>query len=168
MGKHIQHRLIHDPSMTDSEFYAQQRDNPTKPNIGKHYATENAMTRIGALCFIRRRLHHHEIAAERFKNLYEARYGVGSPALDASRVQVDTSPIAHDAGMAGKIDRTNAIREAETFLGKDTFDRLVACLVLGIPAGDGMRWRQRMTSVGEVLDALDSLSTHWGYRSKAA
>lgn len=168
MGRMTQNRLVPDPSMTDSEFYAQRAANPTKPQLGKVWVEENAMTRIGALVFIRRRLRHHEEAAERFKNLYEARYGSGNPAMDPSRVQVDTSPIAHDSGMAGKIDRTWQIKDAEDKLGKSSFDRLVACIVLCIPAGEGLSSRPRQRNVDQLLDDLDSLSTLWGYRSRAA
>jgi hypothetical protein len=161
----LQNRRVQDPSLTDANYYAARAARPGDPHLGKVWVQENAMERIGALCFIRRRLAHHEQAAERFKTLYEARYGSGNPAMDPSRVQVDTSPIAHDSGMAAKIDRTKDIRDAEDALGKPMFDRIVACVVLGIPAGKGHHWRKRAVHVGALLDALDSLSTIWGMRT---
>ena len=170
MGKLLQQRLVPDPSMSDSEFLYQQnrerdraRSIGVKPrtSIGKVIVEENAITRIGALAYIRRREQHHEFAAERFKSLYEARYGSGNPAMDASRIQVDSSPIAHDSGMAAKLDRTEAIKDAEVALGKDAFDRLVALLALEEPAGEGQGWRKRFASVDQVLRDLDALSVHW-------
>ena len=88
LPKKIDNRLVPDPLMTDSEFLHQRQSNPTKPNIGRVWVQENAITRIGALCFIRRRLHHHEMAAERFKGIYESCYGSGTPAVDPSNEPV--------------------------------------------------------------------------------
>lgn len=162
--------------MTDSEFYhqqAQEREDAERLGrdprltIGKVWVQENAMERIGALCFIRRREAHHEMAAERFKALYEARYGIGNPALDASRVVVDTSPIAHDSGMAAKIDNTWRLKQAEDY-DKPMFNRLVALLVLCEPAGDGLSSRPRQRNVDLVLNDLDRLSTLWGLVKRAA
>lgn len=173
-------RLVPDPSMTDAEFLHQQaremeRANvaTTRPNlnVGKVYVDENIMARIGALCFIRRRLPHHERAAEEFKSLYEARYGGSAPALDPSRVQVDTSPIAHDSGMAAKIDRTAKLEHAMLELKKPALDRLVACVILGIKCEDQANTmpsgqaNQRHVSqcVADMLDALEDLCEMWGY-----
>lgn len=177
MGRHIQNRLVPDPSMTDAEFLHQknlERERAEtlgvdpKLSIGKVWVTENAIERMGALCFIRRREHHHEAAAEQFKALYEARYGTGNPALDTSRVIVDSSPIAHDSGMAAKIDRTWRLAQAESELGKAAFNRLVALLVLCIPAGEGLTSRPRQRSVDAVLFDLDRLSAVWGLAKRAA
>lgn len=179
--------MVPDPSMSDSEFLHQKRREQdrserlgVKPrlDIGKVLAQENAMSRIGALCFIRppKRQDHHERAAEQFKTLYEARYGLAGGSMDPSRIQVDTSPIAHDSGMAAKIDRTWKLRQAETDLGKPTFDRLIALCVLCIPCGEGAptmpsgrpndRWVRQ--SVETALDDLDRLSAIWGFKAKAA
>ena len=173
---HMGNRMVPDPMMTDAEFLHQKASNPTKPNIGRVHVQENALSRMGALCYIRSRLRHHEMAAEQFKSLYEARYGSGNPAMDPARIQVDTSPIAHDSGMAGKIDRTWKLRQAETDLGKPTFDRLIALCVLCIPCGEGAptmpsgrpndRWVRQ--SVETALDDLDRLSAVWGFKAKAA
>src|SRR4051812_32765325 len=95
-------REVSNPSLTNGLLYSEQKNAHLRVTV-----EENAMTRIGALCFIRRRQPHHERAAEEFKSLYEARYGGNGGAMDPSRVQVDTSPIAHDSGMAAKIDRTH-------------------------------------------------------------
>ena len=57
---------------------------------------------------------------------------------------------------------------AEVFVTPKLFDRIVACVVLGIPAGEGHHWRKRAVHVDALLDALDSLSTIWGMRTKAA
>lgn len=173
----IAERLVPDPMMTDAEFIHQRRlehdraeRQGRKPrlDVGKITATENAMTRIGALCFIRRRHPHQERAAEEFKSLYEARYGCGTPALDASREPVDRSIIAHDSGMASKLDRTRRLAKAEAGLSKDAFDRLVALLVLCVPAGDGLHWRSRRSAVDQVLADLDDLSSLWGLARRAA
>jgi hypothetical protein len=176
MGIHIQSRLVPDPSMTDAEFIHQRAENPTKPNIGKVLVQENTVTRIGALAFIRRRLHHHEIAAQRFKSDYEALFGSGVPALDNARPVVDTSKVAHDSGMASKIDRGAGLRAAMDYLGKDARDRVIACIVLCIPCEDAAdilpsgepNRRHVKREVDALLDALDSLSTFWGCRTRAA
>jgi len=169
-------RLVPDPSMTDAEYYAQRQANPTKPQIGKVWVEENPVTRMGALAFIRKRLHHHEIAAERFKTDYEALFGSGVPALDNARPVVDRSPVAHDSGMAAKIDRGASLLAAMKYLGADGRDRIIACVVLAIPCEDAAarlpsgepNRRHVKREVDALLDALDSLSTFWGYRSRAA
>lgn len=177
MGRIIQNRLVPDPSMSDAEFLHQKNQERDRAealgieprlSIGRVWVQENAVERMGALCFIRRRERHHEAAAEQFKALYEARYGAGNPAMDASRVVVDTSPQAHDSGMAAKIDRTWQLRQAEEGLGKSAFNRLVALLVLHIPAGEGLSSRPRQRTIDMVLSDLDQLSSIWGYARRAA
>jgi hypothetical protein len=157
--------------LTDGLAYSGQRNAHLRVTV-----EENAMTRIGALCFIRKREDHHERAAAEFKSLYEARYGGQGGAMDPSRVQVDTSPIAHDAGMAGKIDRTVKLEIALKAMDKLTKDRLIACLVLGVSCEDQSdtlpsgraNMRQSGRCVEETLAALDELATMWGYRTRAA
>lgn len=164
-------RRVADPMLTDAEYYHKRGQRPTDPHVGKVWVAENSITRLGALCFIRppRRQEHHEIAAERFKSLYEERYGLGNPSMDPGRVLVDTSPKAHDSGMAGKIDRTWLLQLAEERLGPAAFNRLVALLVLEIPAGEGeTHWRRRKDSVDLVLADLDNLAAIWRYGRKAA
>lgn len=139
----------------------------------KTTVTSNAMTRIGALCFIRpapkgSRMPHHERAAEWFKSTYEACYGSGAPAVDPSKEPVDTSLTAHDAGMAEAIDRARELRDVETSLGKPRYDRLVALLVLGIPAGEGLHWRLRKEAVAQVLADLDQLAQARNFMAEAA
>ena len=174
MGTIISNRLVPDPLMTDSEYLHQKAENPTKPHIGKVWVAENPVTRIGALAHVRRRLQHHEMAAQRFKDLYEARYGLGNPALDPSRVMVDTSPIAHDSGMAAKIDRTADIERVMCLLGKDASDRIIACVVLCIPCEQDVpilpsgypNRRHVKREVDALLAALDSLSVLFGLRMR--
>lgn len=149
--------------ITDGLVYSGQRNAHLRVMV-----EENGMTRIGALCFVRKREPHQERAAEEFKSLYEARYGGMGSAIDASHAKVDTSPIAHDSGMAAKIDRTWKIKDAEDRLGKPAFNRLVSVLVLCIPAGEGLSWRPRKASVDALLGDLESLSTLWGYQKRAA
>lgn len=176
MGRLTQSRLVPDPSMTDSEYYAQRSANPTKPNIGRVWVEERPVTRIGALAFIRKRLHHHEIAAERFKSDYEALFGSGVPALDNARPVVDRSPVAHDSGMAAKIDRGASLLAAMEFLGPIPRDRIIAAVVLAIPCDDNAavlpsgepNRRHVKREVDALLEALDSLSSFWGYRTRAA
>lgn len=179
MGRLLQNRLVPDPSMTDAEFLHQknrERERAqtvgVKPNldVGKVWAQENAMSRMGALCYIRppKRQPHHEMAAELFKSLYEARYGAGNPAMDTSRIIVDSSPVAHDSGMAGKLDRTWKLQQAKEGLTSAAFDRLVAVLVLEVPAGEGVHWRNRSAMVDLILTDLDTLCGIWELRSKAA
>lgn len=176
----IQNRRVPDPMMTDAEFLhrmaaeIERTGRAPAPHIGKVWVQENAMTRIGALCFVRRRQPHHEMAAERFKTLYEARYGAGNPALDTSRVIVDTSIMAHDAGMAAKLDRTVDVERAIGHLGGA--ERVISCVVLGVPCGSGApvsksgrrNDRQVAREVGALLADLDSLSTLWGLARQAA
>jgi hypothetical protein len=167
----LNERTVDNPMLTDGLAYSGQR------NV--HYrikVTENAITRIGALCYIKRREPYHEQAAERFKSGYEALFGSGTPALDNSRPVVDTSPQAHDSGMAAKIDRGYDMRalvwgfgpDRPAILSKKHIDRLVAALVLCIPPGQGLSSRPRQRAVDELLEAMDSLSNYWGLRSRAA
>jgi hypothetical protein len=164
-------REVSNPLLTDGLLYSGQKNAHLRVTV-----EENAMARIGALVFIRKREDYHERAAEEFKSLYEARYGGQGGAMDPSRVQVDTSPIAHDAGMAGKIDRTIKLEMAMKAMDKLTKDRLVACLILGVscedqspqlPSGHVNR-RHSGRCVDETLAALDHLATMWGYRTRAA
>lgn len=175
----IQNRMVPDPSMSDSEFLHQKRREQdrserlgVKPrlDIGKVLAQENAMSRIGALCFIRppRRQDYHERAAEQFKTLYEARYGLAGGSMDPSRIQVDTSPIAHDSGMAAKIDRTSAIKAAEDYLGPDMFRELVRVIILESPVGEGLTSRPAQRATERFLGILDLLAEFWGAKSRAA
>lgn len=156
--------------MTDAEYLYQknrERDRAesmgTEPrlSLGKVWVQENAITRMGALCFIRKREPHHEQVAERFKNHYERAFGAGNPGSDPSRVQVDTSKVAHDSGIVSKIEHASKIHQAEKALGKEAFDRLVAVIILEIPAGDGLHWRSRSGMVDLVLSDLDALSVVW-------
>jgi hypothetical protein len=169
-------REVDNPSLTNGLLYSEQKNAHLRVTV-----EENAMTRIGALCFIRRRTKDQEQAAERFKSAYEAMFGSGVPALDNSRPVVDRSPIAHDSGMAAKIDRGYDIRRLlwgmpatehreglQPYLTQQETDRLVAALVLCIPAGEGLSWRPRQRAVDELLSALDSLSVYWGLKSRAA
>lgn len=177
VGREIRNRLVPDPSMTDSEYLhqknlererAEAKGTEPRLTIGKVWVEENAITRIGALVFIRRREAHHELAAERFKGLYEARYGAGNPIMDPGRIQVDTSPVAHDSGMAAKLDRTWQLDLAKSEMGKEAFDRLVAVLVLEIPAGEGQTSRPRQRCIDRVLSDLDTLSGIWKLSAKVA
>jgi hypothetical protein len=165
-------REVENPSLTNGLLYSEQKNAHMRVTV-----EENAMTRIGALCFVRppKRQPHHEKAAERFKTAYEAMFGSGTPALDNSRPVVDTSPQAHDSGMAAKIDRGYDIRRllwglngSPPILSQKDTDRLVAALVLCIPCGEGLSWRPRQRAVDELLEALDSLSIHWQLKSRAA
>lgn len=172
--------------MTDAEFIHRQKVEferanvaRTKPNlnVGKVWVEERATTRIGALAFIRppKRQEHHEKAAERFRSNYEALFGSGVPALDNSRPVVDRSPVAHDSGMAAKIDQGNDMialvsgfpsRNIRALLSPAAVDRLVACIVLCIPAGEGRHWRERQQNIDALLDDLDALCEHWKLRTR--
>lgn len=162
-------RQVDNPMLTDGLAYSGQRNAHMRVTV-----EENAMTRIGALVFIRKREDYHERAAEEFKSLYEARYGGQGGAMDPGRVQVDTSPIAHDSGMAAKIDRTTKIKIAEDALGKVSFNRLVACVVLGIPFSEMApvsptgRPNDRFVAkhASMLLEDLEALAELWGYASR--
>jgi hypothetical protein len=137
MGRITQSRLVPDPSMSDAEYFAQKANNPTKPNIGKVWVDEHPTTRIGGLALIRRKLNHHEKAAEWFKNAYEALYGGGmAPSVDLGKVRVDTSIMAHDNGAVARLDQGKTLQTVMDALGKPASDRIIACVVLGIPCAD--------------------------------
>lgn len=186
MGRLITKRTVENPSYTDGLKYAEKE--PAKPRrdaVGISDATgrrrggivytteapkqemarvkveENIIARIGALCFIRKREPHHEHVAECFKNHYELAFGAGNPVGDPGRVQVDTSKVAHDSGIVAKIEHASKIKQAETRLGREAFDRLVACIILEIPAGGDLHWRTRTAMVDLVLSDLDCLAAAW-------
>jgi hypothetical protein len=178
----LEQRKVDDPLMTNAELI-HRRARAQNRLVGKVSVTGNAMTRIGALCFVRRRLGHHDRAAERFKNLYEGLYGSGLSGVDAGRVLVDSSIVAHDTGIAARIDRGAALGELilgrrgqPPVLSADERNRIIACVVLGarcedaadiMPSGERNR-RQVARQVDDLLDALDHLADHWGYKTKAA
>lgn len=171
----IERRTVDDPMMTDSELIHQRAKSGNRL-VGKIETTGNALTRIGALCYVRRRLRHHEQAAERFKSLYESLYGSGMPAVDAGRIQVDTSIMAHDAGVASRLDRNADLGKAMTMLGKQASDRIIACVVLCVPCEEGVplmpsgQRNQRLVGreVDALLAALDLLAAWWGFATKVA
>lgn len=171
-------RIVDNPLVTDALGEA-------NPGFLRITVTERVTTRIGGLAYIRpynpktgkgKRLPHHERTAERFLNLYEGRYGRVSPAVDPEREPVDTSPIAHDSGMAAAIDATRAIQEIEFGIRRDgriiqpplfharEFSFLVAVLCLGcsIQHYTGTGGRALDAEVVRFLALLDRLSEHWG------
>lgn len=162
-----------------------------KPEAAKQWATVNLNSRIGGLAYIRaynpktgkgRRMPHHERTAERFLNLYEARYGRCSPAVDPSREPVDTSLTANDGGLAAALDATREIQEVEQgikvngilvrqpVLGADGFRCLVAIICLGLSVSELTETQGRALDkqVGNFLALLDKLSEHWGLSMEAA
>jgi len=163
---------VDDPMMTTAQL-VHERAKAGNRLVGRVNVTSNAMTRIGALCYVRRRLGHHEKAAERFKSLYESLYGSGMPAVDAGRIQVDTSIQAHDNGIAGRLDRGVDLDSARRALGPKAFDLLVAIVVLGapcdhmadvLPSGEPNR-RHVARCVDDLLSHLDRLADWWGYKT---
>lgn len=170
----IEERRVDNPSYVDGLYYA---DTQQARDRNMHVVvTENAMTRLGAFCHVkaRNRLPHHERTAERFKSEYEALFGSGVPALDNSRPVVDRSPVAHDSGMAAKIDRGASITAAMAFLGAVDRDKLIAWLVLCMPLDEladampsGQRNQRQVAGlVADRLSVLDRLAVHWNYGSR--
>lgn len=179
-------RVVDDPSETFAQFIHGVRTGEPGRGNGKQQVTSNEMTRIGALCFFPKQRPrdphdpkllqpHQDKAAERFKNEYEAIYGsVG--AMNPEGERVDTSPIAHDSGMAGRIDRGKSIRLAERILSKDQFNLILTCIVMGVPSDDlapilpsgKPNWRHVKQRNAAILVALTRLSLHWGYIARAA
>ncbi len=182
MGRHdmdvgIESRLMDNPLATDGLV-------AVKPESARSWAQVRVSTRIGGLASIRpynprtgkgKRHQHHERTAERFLNLYEARYGRCSPAVDPEREPVDTSPLAHDSGMAAAIDATKAIEELEhtthrhgiiypPVFHENEFRFLVAILCLGMSINHFTETQGRALDkeVGRFLALLDRLSEHWG------
>lgn len=160
-------RIVDNPLVTDALGEA-------NPGFLRITVTERVTTRIGGLAYIRpynpktgkgKRLPHHERTAERFLNLYEGRYGRVSPAVDPEREPVDTSPIAHDSGMAAAIDATRAIEDVERHLfhaREFTFLVAVLCLGCSIQHYTGTGGRALDAEVCRFLALLDRLSEHWG------
>lgn len=170
----LEERVVDNPSYTDGLYYADA--STVRDQRLRHTVTGNAMTRIGALCFIRARQPHHEQAAARFKSLYESLLGSGAPAVDPERQPVDTSPTAHDNGMAARVDGYAELRSVETSIGKVAFNRIVASIVLGVtceemadkvPSGQPNK-RQVAVLVGKLLDALDQVAAHFKLATEAA
>lgn len=151
----IADREVDNPYLTDALLYGE----PTVPR--RIVVRERIIGRIGALCYVRRRGKHHEKAAELFKTRYEAIYGAGVPAFDNARPAVDTSHRATDGGMAMRIDTAGMIRAALAFMGPEATARLVSCIVLEIPCGQGEHWRVRQQRIEALLADLDRLSEHW-------
>ncbi len=170
----IEERRVDNPSYTDGLYYG---DSEQVRDRNMHVVvTENAMTRLGAFCHVkaRNRLPHHERTAERFKSEYEALFGSGVPALDNSRPVVDRSPVAHDSGMAAKVDRGRDIIAVLAYLGKSDADLMIDWLVLCTPASEyadmmpsGVRNQRQISEyVAMRLAVLDRLAVHWNYGSR--
>lgn len=176
MGIHIQSRRVQDPSLTDALYYAERQKRPDDPNVGRVWVEENVTTRIGGLALIRRRLSHHEAAAEWFKNAYEQLYGGMSPAIDMSKVRVDTSIMAHDNGAVARLDNGKALQLAIAALGRGSTDRIISCVVFGDPAGilapvgpsGKASGRAVEREVDRLLEALDRLAEIRGMKMRGA
>lgn len=153
--------VIDDPSVSDAnyrEWLASAKSGRTKIRVNA-----DLYAQIGALACIKARQRHHVAAARRFRTEYEAAYGAGmAPAVDPSVTPVDTSPRAHDAGMAARVDRATSIREAIEHLGRDDADLIIAVVVLGLSMRDmGHVGKAGAHKVPELLDALDRLAEFW-------
>lgn len=175
-------REVDNPLLTDGLYYGGRRD------TAKITVHEAATTRIGALSFIRpydkkkgdvqpgRRFPYHEQAAERFKSDYEALYGSAGGAVDPSNEPVDTSVVAHDNGLAARLDRGERLRRAKDYLGKGAFNEMIDMLIFCTPASEyadimpsGQRNQRQISKIEEArLAILESLSIHWGFRTRAA
>ena len=173
--KVIANRRVMDPSMSDAEYIYQRSRKPGDPTVGTVWVSENAATRIGGLALIRRALDHHKRAAEWFKNAYEALYGGGmAPAIDLSAVRVDTTIMAHDGGVVGRLDRAKSLQDAMDTLGKATSDRIIASVVLCIPCSEiappgpsgKPSGRAVEREVDYLLDALDQLAEIRGFKMR--
>ncbi len=125
--------MVPDPLMTDAEIIHRRARNPHNPHVGKVLAMTNMVTLIGALAFVRRRLSHHEKAAEWFKNAYEGLYGGMAPGIDLARVRVDFSSPGPGAAAGARIDRGRALRAVMEQLGPEASNRVIAATVLNIP-----------------------------------
>lgn len=161
--------LLDDPMMTDAELVYQRARKPGDPKVGKSPVDRNLLTTIGGLAMVRRRLRHHEKAAEWFKSAYEAAYGSVGSGVDLEAVRVDRSIIAHDAGMANRIDRAREMYAVVKDLGgaiSEPVRLLTAVVVFGCSvsevAGQGARPRERVTQA--LLDALDRVAEMRGIR----
>lgn len=187
MGRLLQNRRVQDPSLTDALFYAERAKKPNDPNIGRVWIEENAITRIGGLALIRRRLNHHEKAAEWFKTAYEQLYGGMAPAIDMAKVRVDTSIMAHDNGAVARLDGGRKLLElivgvqhggqrVPALLAKAATDRIINCVVFGCPAGDlavpgpsgKPSGRAIEREVDLLLEALDQVAEINGYKMRGA
>lgn len=149
--------------MSDAEYYHQRSIKPG-PNVGKVLVEENPMSRIGALCYIGHRSAMQERAAEMFKALYESLYGA-QPAMDLANPVVDRTIVAHDAGMASRVDRSDQMDKALKALGRASFNRIVASVCMGISFRD-YHWRKRKEEVQALLDSLDDLASVWDLKTK--
>lgn len=167
----LETRMVPDPSMTDSEYLHQRRTRPNSPNVGRVQVMGNAMTRIGALCYIERASETQKSAAACFKSDYEALYGSGMPAVDAGRIQVDHSKMAHDTGMAARLDKWAKVQLAIQDLGMKDSNRVIAVVVLCIPVKDLLtkdHWRAKKQETDALLASLDEIAPLWGLATKEA
>ena len=167
----IRQRLVPDPLISDAEIIHRRARNPHDRHIGKVLAATNMVTLIGALAFVRRRLSHHEKAAEWFKNAYESGYG-GMPAIDLNKIRVDFAALHHDDAAASRLDRGRALRAVLTELGPEATGRLIACTVLNIPCAHSAppakssgkpSGRAIERVVDRLLEALDRVAEMRGF-----
>ena len=80
MGKHVSHRLVPDPSMSDAEYFEQRRTK-SGPNVGKVMVAVNLGEMIGGLA----RLEHSDLQAEaamKYRNLFDRAQIGGAKAID--------------------------------------------------------------------------------------
>lgn len=178
----IEERRVESPLTEYAQFRAELAAGIRDP--GTTLVRVNMRTKIGGLVSIpaynprtgkgKRRL-HHELAAEEFLNLYEAGFGSVSPAVDPEKTPVDTSLSSnHDGSMVHLMDTLKTMREAETKLGKEDFNRIVATVCLCVPLEESAplmpsgkpNWRHVEREAESLLFALDRLAVLWGMASE--
>ncbi len=168
MGKHVSHRLVPDPSMSDAEYFEQRRTK-SGPNVGKVMVAVNLGEMIGGLA----RLEHSDLQAEaamKYRNLFDRAQIGGARAIDYAAAKVDTSGpsdlAVFEVGAAARNDYSVTVRHLG--LVRSSLVERVVCHDMSISsiAGRGMRARRRVTA--DLLAILDDLAVHFRLASKKA
>lgn len=167
--RHVEVKLIQDPSMTDAEFW-HQRQTRSGPNVGKVGAAISMIELIGGLARIKGRTEPQEAAAAKFRMLFDRAQIGGAKATDYTKQRVDTSGPQQDASAEIGDDARRQYRDAVQYLGlvrSSLIERVVVHdQAISAIAGKGARGRDRATR--ELLLALDDLAVHFRLATKPA
>lgn len=163
--------LMDDPYRTPAQVAEDRARRPNDPTVGKARVDRDLFAAIGGLVFIRSRRRHHEQAAEWVRTTYERVYGGQGGGIAAGDVKVDKSTLAHDSGMAARIDIGRELHTVFTALGPTARDMVIAVVVLGrpvtemAPVGPSGKpgGRARAKHVASLLDHLDRVAEMRGW-----
>lgn len=164
----IEHRLIQDPSMSDSEYFF-QRQSKSGPLVGKVTAAFNMIEYIGGLARLKGASEMQIMAAAKFRMAFDRAQIGGARAVDYAAVKVDTSGPQGDPLAGGTVDALQQYKEAVRCLGmvRSSLVERVVCHDQSL-THRSMGATAKMKAKDELFTALDDLAVYFRLTTKRA